>query len=155
MRTLRRFLQRRTLAAALCTVMLGSVVIGGILVPSAIAWLQGRSGVRHDPVSLFRRAVRVHDPFLTINGRWIVRRLAPDCIKVDITRLPHKRDDRKLLRSMGWETANLHLQARNSKAIGRDLAKRPSGWLLNAACAMRDRALDDWERWRAHHSATQ
>jgi hypothetical protein len=37
MRTLRRFLQRRTLAAALSTVMLGSVVIGGILVPSAIA----------------------------------------------------------------------------------------------------------------------
>ena len=37
MHTLRRFLQRRTLAAALSTVLLGSVVIGGILVPSAIA----------------------------------------------------------------------------------------------------------------------
>ena len=29
-------------------------------------------------------AVRAHDPFVRLQGRWIVRRLAPDCSKIEL-----------------------------------------------------------------------
>ncbi|HUR34421.1 MAG TPA: DUF2252 family protein [Vicinamibacterales bacterium] len=128
----------------------GSIVAREVkaLAPSAAAWIAGRSGGPVNPLPRFAGAVRVRDPFLRVRGRWLVRRLAPDCIKIDITHLPHRRDDRKLLRSMGWETANLHQQRGAGTAIARDLAARPAGWLMAAAEAMRDLALADWDEWR-------
>lgn len=97
------------------------------------------------------RAVRDIDPFVRLRGSWIVRRLAPDCSRVELASMPKERDESKLLRAMGFETANVHLGTpRAAKAILRDLAKRPADWLHEAASAMVKATSADWREWSAH-----
>jgi Uncharacterized protein conserved in bacteria (DUF2252) len=115
------------------------------LVPSASAWARGRA-VRGNPAELLKRAVRVPDPFYAISGDWIVRRLAPDCSRIELAELPGRRDEQRLLRTMGWETANLHLGTRRA-AILRDLKARPRRWLDEAALKMADAVRRDWRQW--------
>jgi hypothetical protein len=81
--------------------------------------------------------------------QWLVRRLAPDCSRVELNQLPQKRDELKLLRAMGHETANIHLGTPNAaQKITADLRKRPSRWLFNAAQAMEWATINDWKQWR-------
>ncbi len=94
------------------------------------------------------RAVRAPDPLLHIGPGWIIRRLAPDCIKIEIDTLQKAGHFEKLLYFMGWETANIHLGDPNSDALKRDLKQRPSGWLREAANAMTDAIAADWDEWR-------
>jgi hypothetical protein len=115
------------------------------LVPSASAWAR-RGGAQCTPAELLERAVHVPDPFYAISGSWIVRRLAPDCSRIELAELPGRRDERKLLRAMGWETANIHLGTRRP-AIDRDLRSRPRRWLDEAALRMADAVKRDWRQW--------
>jgi hypothetical protein len=120
------------------------------LLPSACAWACDEKG---DHKILYQtvldRAVRSRDPFVRLRGRWIVRRLAPDCSRVELDSLPRKRDEYKLLQAMGWETANIHLASRNQmQAVRRDLKKRGKGWLCEASAAMMQAMLEDWKDWR-------
>jgi hypothetical protein len=115
------------------------------LLPSASAWAR-RGGAQCTPAELLERAVRVPDPFYAISGGWIVRRLAPDCSRIELAELPGKRDERKLLRAMGWETANIHLGTQRP-AIDRDLRARPRRWLDEAALRMADAVKRDWREW--------
>jgi hypothetical protein len=95
-------------------------------------------------------AVRVPDPFVGVHGRWIVRRLAPDCTRVELADLPEGHDESALLRAMGYETANIHLGTRGAqRAIASDLKKRPKGWLHKAVKRMAKRVMADWSDWRA------
>ena len=68
--------------------------------------------------------------------RWIVRRLAPDCSRIELSALPKERDELRLLHAMGWETANVHLGSAKPRVLLADLKKRPRGWLLTAARQM-------------------
>jgi uncharacterized protein (DUF2252 family) len=96
------------------------------------------------------RAVRDTDPFVRLRGSWMVRRLAPDCSRVELASMPKERDESKLLHAMGFETANVHLGTpRAAKAILRDLSKRPADWLHEAAAAMAKATTADWREWRA------
>jgi hypothetical protein len=95
-------------------------------------------------------AVRVPDPFVCVRRRWIVRRLAPDCSRMELASLPRERDEAKLLHAMGWETANVHLGTKRArKKILRDLRRRPLGWFEDGARRMRDAVLEDWKQWRS------
>ena len=95
------------------------------------------------------RAIRVQDPEVRFDGQWLVRRLAPDCSRIELSTLPTERDERRLLYCMGWETANLHLATpRATAAVKRDLARRGGRWLHKAAKAMAKACLADWDEWR-------
>jgi len=120
------------------------------LVPSACAWADGRENERRIHYqTMLDHAVRCRDPFVRLRGRWIVRRLAPDCSRIELEFLPRKRDEYKLLQAMGWETANVHLATRNrTPAVIRDLKKRGTSWLRRSSEAMMVATLDDWEAWR-------
>ena len=96
------------------------------------------------------RAVRCPDPWVRLRGRWIVRRLAPDCSRIELSALPKQRDEIRLLQAMGWETANVHLGTAKARDILKDLKKKPHGWLSTAASQMVDAATSDWVRWRKH-----
>ncbi len=97
-----------------------------------------------------KQAVRVPDPFLARRGRWIVRRLAPDCSRVELATLPKSGEELKLLRAMGWETANIHLGTKPAvRRIVQDLKKRPAKWLHKAIEAMSEAVMADWKQWRA------
>jgi Uncharacterized protein conserved in bacteria (DUF2252) len=98
---------------------------------------------------LIENAVRARDPFWSVHGSWIVRRLAPDCSKIEIDDLPKRRNEEKLLRAMGWETANMHLGTPRARtAILRDVRSRHARWLERATADMVDATIADWRAWR-------
>ena len=106
-----------------------------------VAAVGGRMGERPclPPLgaTLLAKAVRSPDPCFQFGSRWIVRRLAPDCSRVELEDLPGIRDEEKLLRAMGGELANIHL-GQSPVAIRADLKKRPRRWLEEGASAMAD-----------------
>ena len=122
------------------------------LAPSACVWASGRSAeerIRYQEI--LERSVRCIDPFVRMKGRWIVRRLAPDCSRVELSSMPKERDESKLLHAMGFETANVHLSTpRAADAILQDLRSRGGRWLHDAAAKMVKVTTEDWQQWRAH-----
>ncbi len=120
------------------------------LAPSACVWASDEKvpeRIRYQEA--LDRSVRDIDPFVRLRGSWIVRRLAPDCSRVELASMPKERDESRLLRAMGFETANVHLGTpRAAKAILRDLDKRPADWLHEAATAMVKATTADWREWR-------
>jgi hypothetical protein len=91
----------------------------------------------------------VPDPFVKFHDRWVVRRLAPDCSRIELATLAAERDEARLLYSMGWETANMHFGSPQAiPQVKRDLAKRKSRWLHKAAKDMCKVTMSDWEDWR-------
>jgi len=121
------------------------------LAPSACVWASTEKvSERLRYQEALDHSVRDVDPFVRLRGTWIVRRLAPDCSRVELSSMPAERDESRLLRAMGFETANVHLGTpRAAKAILRDLDKRPADWLHEAATAMVKATTADWREWRA------
>jgi hypothetical protein len=94
------------------------------------------------------QAVRVPDPFVGVSGNWLIRRLAPDCSRIELGSLPKTRDELKLLHAIGRETANIHLGTKAAAGrVLKDLKRRPGKWLCGAAEAMAKATLEDWKRW--------
>jgi hypothetical protein len=124
------------------------------LAPSACVWASPRKAsqaIRYQEI--LDCSVRAIDPYVRLKGRWIVRRLAPDCSRVELASMPKERDEAKLLRAMGFETANVHLGTpRATAAILRDLGRREGHWLHDAAGRMVKAMTDDWQEWRAFMS---
>ena len=110
----------------------------------AVGRVVGRRGDAGE--ALLAQAIRAADSCFSLRKPWIVRRLAPDCSRIDLVDMPKKRDERKLLRAMGWETANMHGRVAR-RAIARDLASRKGRWLLRASGEMLDAVLEDWRAW--------
>jgi hypothetical protein len=120
------------------------------LVPSACVWLSGEKDDRSQYDRIVNQAIRCPDPFLELRKGWIVRRLAPDCSRVELTMLPKGHDEYKLLEAMGKETANIHLGSKRAAGkVKRDLTRRPDGWLHTAAKAMVHATAQDWQSWCA------
>ena len=94
-------------------------------------------------------AVRSLDPLVKVYEGWVVRRLAPDCHRIELSELGPERDEKRMLRAMGWETGNIHLGTPNAiKTMLRDLKTRKKDWLVKAAGKMVKATLRDWEMWR-------
>ena len=120
------------------------------LLPSACVW--ARNGKYANTIfyqSVLDQAVRCRDPFVHVEGSWIVRRLSPACSRIELASLPEDRDEYRVLHNMGWETANIHLGSRNAvKSVRHDVAKRPPRWLHSAAKAMVKVMIQDWKDWK-------
>jgi Uncharacterized protein conserved in bacteria (DUF2252) len=114
--------------------------------PSATVWATGRASAGVSGAALLRRAVRAPDPTYAMSNGWIVRRLAPDCSRIELEDLPRGRDEERLVRAMGWETANLHT-GRKRVDILADLKGRPRRWLETSALAMADSVETEWRQW--------
>ena len=118
------------------------------LLPSAASWARGDKRPTVHVSDVLRSAVRVQDPSFVVSGRWMIRRLAPDCARIELGDLPAERDELKLLRAMGWETANIHLGSRRRK-IAKHLALQERRWLEHAAEEMASATTDDFRAWVA------
>jgi hypothetical protein len=79
------------------------------LLPSACVWAGKKKDNHPQYEKIVKQAIRCPDPFLQLRKGFLVRRLAPDRSRVELTMLPKGRDERKLLEAMGRETANVHL----------------------------------------------
>jgi hypothetical protein len=117
--------------------------------PSACAWAAESHGLTTIFYqSMLDQTVRCRDPFVRMEGGWLVRRLSPDCSRIELTSLPKKRDEGKLLYAMGFETANVHLGSpKPIGAIKRDLAKRKAKWLRVTVERMASVITSDWRDW--------
>lgn len=119
------------------------------LCPSACVFAEGKNSKKILYKDMLEKAVRCPDPFVTVKGNWVLRRLAPDCSKIDLSTLPQERDERILLEAMGYELANVHLATRGAaKSILADLKERESNWLADAGKEMADATKKDWKLWR-------
>jgi hypothetical protein len=121
-----------------------------LLAPSAIHWVNANKGLEEILYQLILdRAVRCVDPFVHLHGHWILRRLSPHCSRIELALLPKSRDECRLLFSMGWETANIHLGTPAAiKKIQKHLASQKSSWLYAAATQMSTAVRHDWQAWR-------
>ena len=116
---------------------------------SAWAWYKDNSAEELYGAKLVNSAIRVKDPCVLFHGHWLVRRLAPDCSRIELSSLPKERDESRLLYDMGWETANMHFGSLNAIAkVKRDLSARRGRWLHKSAKAMYKATMKDWEEWR-------
>jgi hypothetical protein len=119
--------------------------------PSSLLWAEGRKPTRGNPYldKTVRSAVRCQDPYYETRKGWLVRRLGPDCSRIDMAELSHHHDRALLLRCMGAETANIHLGGKKARRrILKDLGDLPEDWLLAAAEKMHSKCLDDWKKFR-------
>ncbi len=124
------------------------------LAPSAWEWAHGdHAAGRIFYLDLAASAVRCPDPLIEVRDGWLVRRLSPDCSRIELSSLPRQRDEARLLRAMGWEAGNIHLGTRGAgKAILADLKRRKPAWLREAATKMGRLVRYDWKEWRAARS---
>jgi len=118
--------------------------------PSAVYWAERKKPPKQlSYQSAIDHAVRCRDPLVQIHKRWLVRRLAPYCSRIELAVLPQERDELKLLGSMAYETANIHLGTRGArKQILRHLTHAKPDWLLAGAEGMIETLTQDWKAWR-------
>lgn len=126
-----------------------------LLAPSAIYWAYGLTKPEEILYqAIVDRAVRCQDPFVHLHGHWILRRLSPHCSRIELSVLPRNRDECRLLYSMGWETANVHLGTPGAvKNVRKHLGKQKANWLYAAANDMAEAVKRDWQAWRKSGAA--
>ena len=131
------------------------------ILPSAWDWAQrdgaqrggaqpGSPSEQNHYQEILGAAVRCPDPWVGVVGRWLVRRLGPDCIRIELAEMPADRDEALLLRAMGHELANVHLGTPEAAPlVVADLDGRHPGWLASAARRMAADTVADWNAWQA------
>jgi uncharacterized protein (DUF2252 family) len=120
--------------------------------PSACVWA-GQHGKKDYYRRLTEKGVRCRDPFLTLTDEWVVRRLSPDCCRLELAELPKRWDEEALLLAMGWETANTHLASGNAPAILKHLRKIRAASFSQCASDMVNALRKDWKHWQTWHKA--
>jgi hypothetical protein len=92
---------------------------------------------------------RSPDPFVKLDGKWLMRRLAPDSSPLEIESLADIQEEERLLHAMAMETANVHIGSpRSPKRILDDLDRRPAKRLRSAVKDMARVLIEDWKDWK-------
>jgi len=120
------------------------------LLPSAALWaVKKHQGATIHYDEILKQAVRSHDPLVKVHPGWVIRRLAPDCRRIELMELGSEPDKLRMLHSMGWETGNIHLGTPAVvKDILGDMQDRKKNWLVKAARKMTDATIKDWAMWK-------
>jgi uncharacterized protein (DUF2252 family) len=121
------------------------------LIPSAALWVQNRAqGAVIQYEEILARAVRSLDPLLKADQSWVIRGLGPDRSRIGLSELGPERDETRMMRAMGRETANIHLGTRSVvQEILKDLKDRRSDWLKKSAQDMVEMTIKDWKVWKS------
>jgi hypothetical protein len=122
------------------------------VVASACLWAEDKRAGKGNPwlEKIVRSSVRCADPYYEVRRGWLVRRLGPDCSRIDIDELVHHEDLASLLYCMGQETANIHLGTPKGRKLIRESWKHlPPDWLESAARLMLKLSLKDWDRFKS------
>ena len=127
------------------------------LVPSAVHWLEMQAAATSLSATLLQRVVRSPDPTLQVHDRWLVRQLAPDASKLELSALrkgsfPALSTD--LFRAMGFESANIHLGSKSPRELQTALSRLDqelgTDWLRTAAERMAQVTREDQLAWQKH-----
>ena len=117
--------------------------------PSAWQWAQDDSRTSNQDAlpRIWRRAIRSQDPYLHAAKRWIRRRLAADCSRIDLDAIPMRRRESDVLTAMGWELANIHLGSVTARCLREHLDTLDVNWLPDAATRMAEATQRDFAAW--------
>jgi hypothetical protein len=119
--------------------------------PPAIAWLADKIAGTGTTILQSQAYLINNDPSRCFKGNWVIRRIAPNCIKLELKHLPMTKID-KILKKMGAETANIHITGvrttEERESIFKDLESRESGWLENACSVMANGLNKDWKDYK-------
>ena len=120
------------------------------LLSSAALWTQKKhKGAEIQYEEVLARAVRRLDPMMKVYEGWVVRGLSPDRCRIELEELGPERDETRMIRAMGRETANIHLGSRSAiKDVLADLRHRKPGWLRKSSKKMVGVILKEWELWK-------
>lgn len=122
------------------------------LVPSA--WDPAGSNDGALFMELARGRYRAPDPFLEVRPGYIVRRIAFDSHKIDLTDSRAAKYNGKLLEKMGADLAAIHLSGnRGRQPIVEDLAAKHPNWLHDAAQTAEHAVKEDYKVWKAYYDA--
>jgi hypothetical protein len=117
--------------------------------PSACAWAAHAANPPIYYQKVLDSAVRDPDPGVRLEGKWVVRQLAPDSAPIEIESLAGHREQDRLLHAMAFEVANIHLGTpRAAQAILSDLKSRPGKWFRSAVKDMTKAILTEWKAWK-------
>jgi hypothetical protein len=118
-------------------------------VPPCVGWSESSQPAQVLCQKIMDQAVRCPDPVFHLRGNWMVRRLSPDCSRVEWQTLPAEQDELRLLYSMGWELGNVHLGSKDAvRAVRRHLSRQPASWLDSASKAVTKQVIADWKAWK-------
>ena len=118
------------------------------IIPSACVWASGKKNVSQVYYSdIVSKAVRCPDPFVKLKNNWLYRRMSPSSSRIELSDFPKKRDEKKLLYAMGFETANVHLGSSPAqiKKIVAILQDKPDSFLHEPALVMMKQVKKDWK----------
>jgi len=123
-----------------------------LLAPSAVLWVSKEAAKEPGEMlygAIAGHAVRCRDPFLSLHGMWLVRRLAPICTRIELSMLPAERDELRMVRAMGFELGNVHLSTPEQVLkVLVHLGKQPKKWLRKASAKMTELVTEDFEAYR-------
>jgi hypothetical protein len=118
------------------------------LVASGWHWAHDQFDQRHRFMDAASASTRSPDPFLKVDGDFIIRRVTADTRKVERTEDFDRKLDRRLVGVMGFELGALHAASTGLvDAISDDLRKRPAGWLGDCAKALAAVVEEDYAVW--------
>ena len=94
---------------------------------------------------------RSPDPFLRLSSGYMIRRIAADSEKIDLTDSVTAAFGADVLAAMGSDLAAIHLSGKTDPATLRGyLRGHRKGWLSDAAAQAADKVNADFEKWQAH-----
>ncbi|MGE3266717.1 DUF2252 family protein [Methylocystis sp.] len=119
------------------------------LVPSAWNWAHGDSDEGLQFLKLASGNFRAPDPFLNLESRFIIRRVAADSRKINLGDEAGADLKTDLLRVMGFDLGAIHAATpAAADKISDDLASRDPSWLARAAKIAAMAVEQDFEEWR-------
>jgi hypothetical protein len=90
------------------------------------------------------------DPWFQIKGNIAVRRLSPNNRKIEAEEGASSLLRPDMLRTMGFELANMHLGTMDRRAaISADLRSRKRGWLAASARKACEATMRDYTDWKS------
>lgn len=119
------------------------------LVPSSWDWAAGRTNGGHLLERVARGASRSPDPFLRVEHDYVVRRLAPDAAKIDLSEEDAAEFGPELLSAMGYDLASIHSQEGAEEDITGHLDRLPENWLHKAAKTVAESVDTDAAHWKS------
>ncbi len=122
------------------------------LVPSAWSWAHGRKkSQKSNFLKLAKGLHRAPDPQLHVRHKFIFRRIAGDAEKIELGKKAGAEIHLRHLQAMGFDLASIHAASpRSAGAIGKDLDKRPRGWLSAAAATAATAVKRDFREWNKY-----
>jgi hypothetical protein len=121
----------------------------------ASLWAAGKSEGSNRMIELIDRAIRSRDPFVKARDGWFIRPIAADCGRIDLDELDamspdsdRHEDQLRLVRAMGFETANIHLGSVSAPELTAALKRLTVSELRAAADKMFEATRKDFAVWK-------